>query len=100
MRLKEDDSSWKAGGIKRRDFRHDPGLPETEIPRHTGLKRKKKKHEHNYVQRKIGKEIIVRHYRLANGALQRYETEVDKVIWVCERCGNKKRHYYPFYYRY
>ena len=31
MRLKEDSQSWRAGGIQRRDFRHDPSGPE--VPR-------------------------------------------------------------------
>lgn len=87
MRLKEDNTSWKSGGIKRRDFRHDPGLPETEIPKHTGLKRNKKKHVHNYVQRKIGRETIRPYWRS-----NREPVEVDKFMWVCEGCGNKRRY--------
>lgn len=97
MRLKEDSSSWKSNGIKRRDFRHDPGLPETEIPRHTGLKRKKKKHEHKYVQRKIGKEIRTVYDRSwidgRYAITGRRQVEVNKYLWVCERCGNKRRYY-------
>lgn len=30
MRISQDDTSWKAGGIKRRDFRHDSSQPERE----------------------------------------------------------------------
>ncbi len=41
MRLKEDSDSWKSSSIVRRDFKHDPGLPEDEaIP---SRKKKKKK---------------------------------------------------------
>ena len=54
MRLKEDSSSWKSSSIQRRDFRHDPGLPETEIPRHRSKrskneKRKSKRIDHKHV---------------------------------------------------
>ena len=38
MRISEDDTSWKAGGIVRRDFRNDRGVEDT--PRH---KKKKKR---------------------------------------------------------
>lgn len=97
MRLKEDSTSWKSRSIIRRDFRHDPGLPEAEIPKHTGLKRNKKKHVHKYVQRKIGREKVISHYWL-NGKLQRIEREQDKFIYVCEGCGNKRRYHYGSYW--
>jgi hypothetical protein len=98
LRLKEDNSSWKSRSIKRRDFRHDPGLPETEIPRQTGLKSKKTKHVHKYVERKLGKTIAVRFWTNSEGERVRSEYEVDKTSWVCEGCGNKKGHYLGRYY--
>lgn len=47
MRMSQDDSSWRASGIKRRDFRHDPSQPESEIS--NGRKKKnnpREKHNH------------------------------------------------------
>lgn len=91
MRLKEDSSSWKSGGIKRRDFRHDPGVPETEVPRHTGLKRKKKKHVHEYVGTQLGWTTIARYYpNWKTGVYERHEYTVPKMQYTCQRCGNKR----------
>lgn len=52
MRLAEDDNSWKARNVIRRDFRHTIGDPET--PRHRKSKKKsrpkKNKHKHIWVE--------------------------------------------------
>ena len=74
----------------RRDFRHDPGYPEDEIPRQTGYKRNKKKHVHEWESRTIGTEIAVSHYMI-DGQWKRYEREVAKTMYVCKRCGTKRR---------
>lgn len=94
MRLKEDSTSWKSGGIKRRDFRHDPGLPETEIARHKSVsKAYKKKHEHTYEARVLGTQVVRRSYRMPDGSWQRREYEEPKTQWVCTGCGNKRNHW-------
>lgn len=77
MRLKEDSDSWKAGGIKRRDFRHDPGLPETEVTRHKG-QRSKKKHDHKY-----GEWVYLRTEKSWFGERHRH-------IRTCQTCGHKQ----------
>jgi hypothetical protein len=95
VRLKEDNSSWRSGGIKRRDFRHDPGMPETEIPKQTGLKRNKKKHVHEYERVLIGTETVrgwYYGYRLSEPRV------VDKFIYVCRKCGNKRSDHYHGYW--
>lgn len=93
MRLKEDSTSWKSRSIMRRDFRHDPGLPETEIPRHKKSGKNKKKHVHEYEKVRIGKEIRREHRRLPEGGWTTVPREVDKYIYVCKRCGNKTSYY-------
>lgn len=91
MRLKEDSSSWKSGNIKRRNYRQAPLIPDEEVPRHKGLKRKPK-HEHTYERRVIGTEIRRETYwNFDRTELLRREYEVPKVISVCTGCGNKKR---------
>lgn len=64
MRLKEDNSSWKSSGIMRRDFRHDPGLPETEVPRHRPKKSKppRRKIGHKHVWTAFAKPKLTDYY--------------------------------------
>ena len=96
MRLKEDNTSWRAGGIKRRDFRHDPGLPETEIPRHmTNKSKKKKKHVHDYKPVNLGTETVRMWDRYKGRSVPQ---EVPKIIYVCSGCGNKRRQMYFRYF--
>lgn len=49
MRLKEDNTSWKSRGIKRRDFRHTYGEPETPAHRKDKKKPRPKKDKHKHV---------------------------------------------------
>lgn len=53
MRLKEDQDSWRASAIKRRDFRHTKGDPE--ISHHTKkarakVRKPKNRHKHIWVE--------------------------------------------------
>lgn len=85
MRLKEDSTSWKSRGIMRRDFRHDPGTPESEIPKHMHGKGKNKKHVHKYVRSFAGWTTNYLGYT------------VEKFNYTCHGCGNK-RNSYPWRY--
>lgn len=100
MRLKEDSSSWRASGILRRDFRHDPGLPEDEIPKHR--KKKRKKHIHEYKKVEIGKSIE-RVYSLHPDGTRDWKNptfhEVPKYQMICELCGNHKLGDHFFFWR-
>lgn len=52
MRLSQDDSSWKARGILRRDFRHthgEPEIPKTKV-RKKNKPRKRIDHKHDWVE--------------------------------------------------
>ena len=70
MRLKEDSTSWRAGGIKKRDFRHDPGLPDSEIPKYRKKRKKVRRNrcKHTYT------------------TLNRYYYE----ILLCSKCGRRE----------
>lgn len=50
MKISSDDSSWRAGGIRHRDNRHDHGT--SEVPRHRGKKKDTKK----WCKGKVGRE--------------------------------------------
>lgn len=102
MRLKEDSSSWRASGIVRRDFRHDPGMPETEIPKHRKLKRSKVKHVHEYKRVFVGNQDARRaEYTMDLDGNRRFIGFVDCTIakyhFVCETCGNKKSHFFGWW---
>lgn len=56
MRLSQDDSSWRASGIKRRDFRHDHDAPNPE--RH-GKVKKYKKDTKTWCRGKEGREHVM-----------------------------------------
>lgn len=92
MRLKEDNDSWRSGGIKRRMYRQAPLTPEEEAPRRGYTSKKyKKKHVHTFEQRVIGTQTISRlGYPMRDGKYSRYEYEVDKVLYVCTGCGYKR----------
>lgn len=95
MRLKEDNSSWKSRGIQRRMYRQAPLVPDEETPRHKSVKRKKKKHVHDWKRTVIGRQLVSRMYHKADGTgYERHETWADKEQWVCTRCGNKRGHNY------
>jgi hypothetical protein len=71
MRLKEDNNSWKSRSITRRDYRHDPGLPEDEVPQHKKKKpkinRSRCKHEMEVLPKSIGAVYFtVRRCKLCN----------------------------------
>lgn len=84
MRLKEDDQSWRAQGIIRRDFRSDPGLPETEAI--TKGKKKKTKHRHTIKGTKIGeREASVRYIRRDGTRYSKREMR-PYYLFSCE-CG-------------
>jgi hypothetical protein len=51
--LKDDSSSWKAGSLIRRDFRHAKDEPD--VPKHKGRKASKRK----WCKGKVGKEHVV-----------------------------------------
>lgn len=70
MRLSREPDGWHADGVRRRDFRHDPGTPDTEVPRHHNTRRKKKTHVHTYER------IILIPW--------------EKTQQVCTGCGNRR----------
>ena len=84
MRLKEDSTSWKSRSIMRRDFRHDPGLPEDEVPRRSHPKGKNKKHVHDYKPGE-GSEIVKRY-----SFSERRFIPVAVTSEVCRGCGHKR----------
>lgn len=49
MRLKEDTHSWKASGIKRRDFRHDHSGPEVDTSKVKKKHKPRKKIDHKHI---------------------------------------------------
>jgi hypothetical protein len=79
--LKDDDSSWKAGGIKRRDFRHTKNGPH--IPKHQGKKKKTKK----WCKGIEGREHVIKH---TNHPRYSAYAHVD----LCEICGKEVKMYF------
>lgn len=70
-------------GIMRRDFRHDPGLPETEVTRHKGTKRKKRKHIQEYKRVVLGT-VTTRTW------WSKEPREVVKEQHICSGCGHRR----------
>lgn len=79
MKLSHDDSSWKASGIKRRDFRHTHDGPE--VPRHQGKKNRRK-----WCRGKVGRE-----HQLVRVRASRW---IDND--VCTECGKQVNWYFFF----
>ena len=76
MRLKEDSSSWKARGIKRRDSRNDKSQPLNEkVTPVPSVKKKKPKHVHQ----------LCKNYLRTNKS---WREDVDVYEFVCP-CGFK-----------
>ena len=94
MRLKEDQNSWQADGIKRRMYRQAPLTPEEETTRHKSMRRKKVKHVHDWKDTVIGRKTMRGHRRKGDGTFESFEYETDKVQYVCTRCGNKRGYYH------
>lgn len=78
MRLSRDPDSWKAGGVKRRDFRHTHDGPET--PRHVGRRKNGKR----WCRGKLGREHTPIH------RVKQYGYAVDE----CSVCGRVIRYYW------
>lgn len=93
MRLKEDNTSWKSGGIKRRMYRQAPLTPDEETIRKPSRKYKKK-HVHTFERRVIGKTTRSHLRRRFDGSYERTEYETDKVTMVCTGCGYKRTGWY------
>lgn len=81
--LKEDGDSWKASGIKRRDFRNSKEEPE--VNRHKG---NKKKNTSRWCRGKQGQEHDVEH--VPHPTYWRYGSHVDR----CKRCGKELKTYW------
>lgn len=103
MRLKEDDSSWRAGGIKRRDFRHDPGTPETEVSKHTHGKgankkspRKRIDHKHVWVEHESGYERYYWHEMWKNDPPPEWRFSFDCAVPGCDARKSKKNPRYGY----
>lgn len=79
MRISQDDTSWKAGGVKRRDFRHDPSQPERE---RYGSKKKAKN------KRKVDAAIC------RNGGAHRFSNLKYYYNARCRVCGVSYWQYY------
>ena len=80
MRLKEDSSSWKSNGIKKRDFRHIHDEPK---PAH-----RSKKDTRKYCYGKVGKEHIL--YRFVHAWVRDYGFWWPNTIQAkCTRCGKQ-----------
>lgn len=73
---KEDPDSWKAGGLKKRDFQHSHDGPE-EMP-HRSNKRGKAK----WCRRKVGRE-----HDFSGKVEKQYGPTMKRVYTVCSACG-------------
>jgi hypothetical protein len=82
--LSEDNSSWKASGIQRRDFRSTKNGPE--IPKGS----KRKKNTKKWCKGIEGREHKVIHWVEKN----RWGSYVDK----CENCGKEMKHYWKRFF--
>ena len=80
MRLSKDDDSWKASGIKRRDFRSAHDAPE--VPRRSGPKRKK--NTKKWCRGREGKEHTI----------VRFEKNKYYSVDKCSVCGKELKWYW------
>lgn len=91
MRLKEDNDSWRAGGIKRRMYRQAPLTPEEETPRRGYTSKKyKKKHVHEFETKLVGTKTAYT-YSWNGTTYDRIPYEVGDWRHCCVRCGFKRR---------
>jgi hypothetical protein len=79
--LKDDDSSWKASGIKRRDFRHTHGGPNT--PKGRG----KRKNTKQWCKGKVGTPHILQHQ-------QHPKYPKWSHVDLCVECGKEVKYYW------
>lgn len=78
-RISQDDDSWKAGGIKRRDFRSVRNGPE--VPKHG-----KKKNTKKWCRGQVGKlhDTEVKPWK----SLSFYRDPFNRPVWVVDKCKN------------
>lgn len=80
--LSEDGDSWKASGIKRKDFRNTKNGPEVIKPR-------SKKNTKRWCRGKVGKEHKIIHQ--PHPTYGKFGTHVDR----CDECGKELKTYWP-----
>lgn len=104
--IKEDNDSWAAGGIIRRDFRHSHDGPE-ELPARGLSKKKKKPHYKGCPERNGGAHVYVWIQYNGQSRIWAYDTarqnyvpgRTRPVTWhekVCVGCGHVRNKRYPW----
>jgi hypothetical protein len=81
-RVSKDSDSWKASGIKRRDFRNVHNGPEVNT-------KGKKKNTRKWCRGKTGKEHRIIHQ--PHPTFGKYGTHIDR----CDECGKEVNCYWP-----
>jgi len=79
MRLKEDNTSWKSGGIKHRDNRHDKSVED--VPKHKAKKKNKKK----WCKGKEGRKHVLIFQKSKYGSWRPQNNPLMEV--ACGNCG-------------